>query len=88
MEHAEDWNVAIHLFEERGRTIARAVLTGGNAEIHGRGEAHLSPYDHDVPRIGDELAVGRALADLGKKLVRATEADIGEIEGHPVHLAR
>jgi hypothetical protein len=39
-----------------------------------------------VPRIGDELAAGRALMDLGYKLLRVTEDDIGALEGRPVHL--
>lgn len=87
-EHDSDWNVVIHLYEDRTRTDARAVLSVGDRELTGRGEAHRSPYDSDVPRIGDELAVGRALADLGRKLIEATEEDIGVLEGHPVHLAR
>jgi hypothetical protein len=87
-EHANDWHVVVHLDEDRTRTTARAVLGEGGPELTGRGEAHRSPYDSDVPRIGDELAVGRALMDLGQKLLRVTEEDIGALEGHEVHLSQ
>lgn len=85
-EHEADWGVVVHLAEDRTRTIAHATLERGGPELTGRGEAHRSPYDSDVPRIGDELAAGRALMDLGYKLLRATEDDIGALEGRPVHL--
>jgi hypothetical protein len=83
-EHVNDWHVVVHLYEDRTRTAARAVLSDGDRELVGRGEAHRSPYDSDVPRIGDELAAGRALLDLGQKLIRVTQQDIGILEGHPV----
>lgn len=86
VEHENDWRVTVHLSEDRARTVADAVLGDGGPELTGHGEAHRSPYDSDVPRIGDELAAGRALMDLGYKLLRATEDDIGALEGHPVHL--
>ena len=85
VEHENDWRVVVHLSEDRTRTVADARLNGG-PELTGHGEAHRSPYDSDVPRIGDELAAGRALMDLGQKLLRVTEDDIGALEGHPVHL--
>jgi len=86
--HMNDWNVVVHLSEGRARTVARAVVDVGDHEIVGHGEAHRSPYDSDVPRIGDELAAGRALMDLAGKLLRVTEDDIAVIEGRPVHLKR
>lgn len=85
-EHEDDWRVVVHLSEDRTRTTAVATLGPGGPELTGRGEAHRSPYDSDVPRIGDELAAGRALMDLGNKLLRMTEDDIGALEGHPVRL--
>ena len=88
LEHDNDWGVVVHLSEDRTRTIADAALVNGGPELTGHGEAHRSPYDSDVPRIGDELAAGRALMDLGTKLLRVTEEDIGALEGHPVHLSQ
>jgi hypothetical protein len=87
-EHSDDWHITIHLNEDRAQTGARAVLTAGDRALYGHGEAHRSPYDSDIPRIGDELAAGRALMDLGRQLLRETEQDIEMVEGHPVHLSR
>lgn len=87
-EHTNDWHITIHLSENRAQTDARATLSAGDRELHGHGEAHRSPYDSDIPRIGDELAAGRALMDLGRQLLRETEQDIEIAEGHPVHLSR
>jgi hypothetical protein len=38
----------------------------------------LNPADDEVPEIGDELAVGRALADLSSRLLTTAAADVGE----------
>jgi Domain of unknown function (DUF1876) len=35
-----------------------------------------------VAEIGDELAAGRALVDLGHRLIEAAAADIAAIAGH------
>lgn len=77
--HSTDWHVTIHLYENREQTGALALLDAGNHELWGRGEAHRSPYDPDIPRIGDGLAVGRALMGLGRKLLDEAEQDIGMI---------
>lgn len=87
-EHTNDWHVTIHLYEDRAETGARAVLSAENRELVGHGEAHRNPYDSDVPRIGDELAAGRALMDLGRQLLRETEHDIEMVMGQPVHLSK
>jgi hypothetical protein len=42
----------------------------------GRGTARANPHDRDVPEIGDEMAVGRALGDLSRNLLSVAEADI------------
>ena len=40
------------------------------------GTARLNPTDADVPEIGDELAVARALSALAHRLVDAAATDI------------
>jgi len=40
-----------------------------------------------VPRIGEELATARALADLSHQLVHAAADNIEAIEGHEVTLS-
>ena len=76
MPHTAEWKIRLRLFEEEGTTKARVVLDTGTASLTGHGVAHCSPGDTDVPEIGDELAAGRALHDLGRQLVEAAERDI------------
>ncbi|WP_406289455.1 DUF1876 domain-containing protein [Embleya sp. NBC_00896] len=77
MSHTVEWKVRLYLFEEEGTTKARVVLNTGTTELIGHGAAHRSPEDADVPEIGDELAAGRAMCDLGRQLVDVAERDIG-----------
>ncbi|MET9849110.1 DUF1876 domain-containing protein [Streptomyces ossamyceticus] len=79
MAHTVEWKVRLHLFEEEGTTKARVMLDTGTTELVGQGVAHRSPDDMDVPEIGDELAAGRALHDLGRQLVRFAAQDIESV---------
>lgn len=76
MPHTVEWKVRLYLFEEEGTTKARVVLETGTTALTGHGTAHRNPGDTDVPEIGDELAAGRALQDLGQRLVGIAEHDI------------
>jgi hypothetical protein len=79
---AKRWNVEIFLGEQAGRTYAEARLhTGLGDRLVGIGLAKLNPSDLDVPEIGDELAVARALTDLGHRLLIITAGDITQITG-------
>ncbi|GAA2494970.1 dsRBD fold-containing protein [Streptomyces sp. NPDC059506] len=78
--HVKEWTVRIHLFEEGSLTRARAVLDTGDNVIEGLGEARRNPHDPSVPEIGDEFAVGRALADLGLHLIHSGRADSAAVE--------
>jgi hypothetical protein len=69
--HAE-----VFLFEQDGTTRADVALKAGETTMHGYGSARCRPGEADVPEIGDELATGRALADLGRKLIEVTTADL------------
>jgi hypothetical protein len=53
-----------------------------------RGEASLNPVEQDVPEIGDELAVARALRDLAHKLLDAAADDLEGVTHEHVHLTR
>jgi hypothetical protein len=46
----------------------------------------LNPTDRDIPEIGDELAVARALSDLAHKLLEVTAEDIEQITATPAQL--
>jgi hypothetical protein len=74
MTHSRCWTVEI-VIDEHGdewRTHAQARLrTDEGSDLRGDGAARRSPRDADVPEIGDELAVARALADLARQLMEA-----------------
>ncbi|MFQ6197494.1 DUF1876 domain-containing protein [Streptomyces sp. NPDC000405] len=76
MPHTADWEVRLHLFEDEGKTTARAVLETGTSSLTGTGNARRAAGDEDVPDIGDEFAAARALRDLGGKLLRTAEHDV------------
>jgi hypothetical protein len=76
--HAKRWTVTISIDEvDDDRTRAHAVLdTGGSSHITGEGFARRNPPDRPVPEIGDELAAGRALADLAHRLLEVAADDV------------
>ncbi|MER8161812.1 DUF1876 domain-containing protein [Streptomyces sp. NPDC094472] len=76
MSHTVEWKVRLYLFEDDGTTKARVVLDTRDTSLTGHGTARCNPEDDDVPEIGDELAAGRALHDLGDQLLGAAERDI------------
>ena len=87
--HIRSWQVRIDVFESESGTSAHAVLrTDAPTQLDGRGDAHLRPGDADVPEIGDEIAVARALRRLSDRLLDTAAADITAIEGQPVTLTR
>ena len=81
---AKEWRVDVHVFELEGRTSAQAVLHGEAPQaLTARGEARRNPADPDVPQIGDELAVARALHRLADRLLADTSRDIETVTGRP-----
>ena len=83
------WRVDIIIDEHDNRTRAEARLHNPDETgFVGVGLARLNPRDTDVPEIGDELAVSRALADLAHRLLDATAEDIEAITHRDVHLGR
>jgi len=67
MTHTKRWSADIYIdeHEETRRTRTEARLhTGDGTDVRGVGTSARNPRDHEVPEIGDELAVSRALADL------------------------
>jgi hypothetical protein len=85
--HVGTWNVEIQLFEHDPGTSARAVLhAGADPELEARGQARRAPGDPDVPEIGDEVAVARALRHLADSLLQAASTDLSAIENRKVTL--
>ncbi|WP_028660995.1 DUF1876 domain-containing protein [Nocardioides insulae] len=71
------WTIEVRIEEEGDVTLADAVWSMENkAELRGHGTSRRNPHDHSVPRIGDELAVARALSDLAYQLLGAAADDI------------
>jgi hypothetical protein len=89
MAHTENWSVEIFVDEQEERTRAEARLhTHDDTHLRGVGFANRHPKDRDVPEIGAELAVARALSELAHELLQATADDIAGSLRRPVSLPR
>jgi Domain of unknown function (DUF1876) len=88
MDAVKTWTVQVDIDEHEGRTRAVARLrTDETQSLAGTGLARLNPADRDVPRIGDELAVARALSELSHLLLDVAARDIEQSSGVPAHPA-
>ena len=82
MIEAKTWRIDVYIGENDGRTYAEARLhTELGDRLSGIGLAQVHPNDRDVPEIGEELAVARALTDLGHRLLLTTSGDIRQVTG-------
>ncbi len=87
MDEVKTWTVSIDIGEHEGRTRAVAKLhTRDTDRVVGVGFARLNPTDEDVPEIGDEIAVARALYDLGRHLLEEAGHDVEAMTGQEAHL--
>lgn len=90
MSTTKHWAVDVYIDEQEDqrRTRAEARLrTAAGADLRGVGTSHRNPDDRDVPVIGDELAVSRALADLAHRLRETAAGDIEQVTHEPVYLS-
>lgn len=91
MSTSKQWRVDIlideHSDERRTRAEAR-LHSPDHTGMTGVGLARRSPWDTEVPEIGDELAVSRALSDLAHKLLEAAAGNIEQSTHHAAHLSR
>lgn len=87
--HEKHWSVDIYIDEHEERTRAQARLHNpDHTGLVGIGTARCNPADVNVPEIGDELAVSRALANLAHRLLDAAAGDIEAITHQAAHLPR
>lgn len=87
MSTNKKWRVDIFIDEHDGRTRAEARLHNPDETgLVGQGMARLNPRDANIPEIGDELAVARALSDLAHRLLDATATDIEQVTHQPAYL--
>jgi hypothetical protein len=70
--------------EHEERTRAKARLAWAGRRLVGIGLARLDPADEPVARIGDELAIARALSDLSNQLFALASTDIQASTHEPV----
>lgn len=78
---AHQWTVRISLFEGDD-TTARAVLVADPLEgIRATGVSHRRAQDPPRPRIGDEVAVARALRHQADQLLEQATSDIEDSTG-------
>jgi hypothetical protein len=87
MNEIKHWAIDVEIDEHDGRTraVARLEPQSGNRLV-GVGLARLNPVDRDVPEIGDELAVARALSELAHNLLELAAGDIEQVTHEPAHL--
>jgi hypothetical protein len=75
-ERKRSWVVTIDLAEIDKETRAHAVLVGEPLHVDAEGTARRRPGEADVPQIGDEIAVARALRRLSDLLLGAAQVDL------------
>jgi hypothetical protein len=87
MTDMKRWTVEILIGEVDRRTYAEAQLYDEiSDDLVGIGIARLNPVDANVPEIGDEIAVARALNDLGERLLSTASGDLESVTGKKVLL--
>lgn len=87
MNQTRTWDLHVHIIERERETTADILLTtDAGAVVTGRGAAHRNPRDTDVPEVGDEIAVSRALSQLAHKLLDVAARRISQVEHRPVKL--
>jgi Domain of unknown function (DUF1876) len=86
MDETMTTTVEVSLEETEDRTEAKASIRINDREFSGWGRARRNPADPNVPMVGEELAIARALSELSHHLVDAAAQTIESFEGHPVRL--
>jgi hypothetical protein len=77
------WTLEIAIGENADETEAQARLRVDDTELEGWGRARRRPGDPQRPRVGEELAVARALSELSHRLLDAALAEIEDSERRP-----
>lgn len=87
MNEAGDWSVSLSVSELAGetQTEARLIMSDGN-HVSGRGRARRNPVDRNVTKIGEEIAVARALSDLAHRLLQVASTDVEAVTHEHAHL--
>lgn len=86
MSEIKTFTVQIEVDEEPNQTEAKALVDVSGDMLGGWGRARRNPTDLDRPRLGDELAMARALSDLSHRLLDDVASRLEMAEGRPVDL--
>jgi hypothetical protein len=86
MSTTKVFTVEIEVDEHPDHTEAKAILDLEGQTRGGWGRARRNPSDPDRPRIGDELAMARALNDMAHHLLDEVAEQIEASEGRTPHL--
>jgi hypothetical protein len=78
--------IELNLVEDSTNCRATATMQSSIGAFVGCGESRRNPADPEVPMIGEELAVSRALIDLAQRLDAAARDEIAAFEHRNVHL--
>jgi hypothetical protein len=82
MEHTTKWEIHAYLFDhDEDSSLARVVLKTGANTLYGEGRAGAEDGRPLVAEIAEELALGRALVDLGSQLITAASQDSAALGG-------
>ena len=84
----DEWvfTIEIEVHEEPDHTWAKALLDLDGRLRGGWGRTRRNPADPERPRLGEELAIARALADLAHHLGADVDTQIEATEGKPAHV--
>ena len=87
MNQTRTLTLNVHLTEKESETTADCMLTMDNgAVITAHGMARRNPRDMDVPEIGDEIALARAMSELSHKLLDVAAGELSKMEHRKVRL--
>ncbi|RIQ12895.1 DUF1876 domain-containing protein [Jiangella rhizosphaerae] len=79
MTQEKHWTIEVVIDEHQDDRMTHAearLQAPRQPAMAGIGRARRNPEDPEVPRIGDELAVARALSDLAHQLLDVAAGDI------------
>ena len=87
MKTIEDWSVllSVSAHDDSTEAVARLPVREGS-DLTGHGTARRNPDDQNVTKIGEELAVARALSDLAHRLLRVATEDVETVTHGHAHL--
>lgn len=87
MSMTDHWSVELTIREQDRLTVADARLSMNNStHVFGHGSARRNPSDPDVTKVGEQIAVARALSDLAHMLLSMAATELEDITQERTHL--